>query len=126
MMSLISKVPVLYYPATGEVHQHNPVPERANKEHSGGSSKGAARQAGVGRIDWDAVESYSKKDVADFKREFQISDYLASNAKTDKPRPGTGRRGQIMGLSLAPHFYPNMLAHATTETGRMPAFMERI
>jgi hypothetical protein len=36
--------------------------------------------------------------------------FIASNAKTDKDRVETSRKGEILGLALFPHFYPNILA----------------
>ena len=36
--------------------------------------------------------------------------FIASNAKTNKPRAETSRLGEILGLALFPHFYPNILA----------------
>ena len=36
--------------------------------------------------------------------------FIASNAKTSKDRVETSRKGEILGLALFPHFYPNVLA----------------
>lgn len=36
--------------------------------------------------------------------------FIASNAKTSKDRVETSRKGEILGLALFPHFYPNILA----------------
>lgn len=114
-MSDFESTPVWYVPATGDVYRENPVPERAvrtRREATGGvSSKVAAEMAGIGRIDWKAVTSCSKKDIRDFNKQHEISGYTSQNAKTEKPRQASGKVGQIVGLSLAPHFYANLLAH---------------
>jgi hypothetical protein len=117
---ILLQEPVLYYPETGEVERANPVPSRAARERAGAqkeelvpgkAAKAAAEYCGVGRIKWSKVQDYLRepKEIAAFLAKYQIKSYLRSNAKTDKPRP-SGRIGKIAGLSLAPHFYPNMLA----------------
>jgi len=133
--SLTAK-PVLFDPYSGEVTRMNPVPAQAQAELKGGSATGALKQAGVGRVKWSAVVGYvedwnakkSKSALAKFVKHFRLlgaaeiaegkpakaSDledaFVASNAKTDKERAETSRLGEIVGLALFPHFYPNILA----------------
>lgn len=45
------------------------------------------------------------------KKDSDLEDaFIARNAKTNKPRAETSRLGEILGLALFPHFYPNILA----------------
>lgn len=108
---------VSFYPATGRIAplaMENPVPERAWEEQPLGKRVGvggvqkAMYASGVGPVSWAAVKRVSDKQIAEFEDHFQILQVFAENEKTSKPRP-TGRPGKIMGLALAPHFYPNFL-----------------
>lgn len=115
---------VLFYPATGDVRHENPVPQRAvenarrKPRKVSATPADAALACGVPRIDWDAVLAASDKDIKAFRdahsvvgkdgRAVGIRSLLEGNTKTSKERP-TGRLGRIRGLSLAPHFYPNLL-----------------
>lgn len=107
---------VLFYPATGDVRHENPVPQRAvenarrKPRKVSATPADAALACGVPRIDWDAVLAASDKDISNFEKVHDLRDlkFLGGNTKTNKPRP-TGRKGEIAGLTLAPHFYPNIL-----------------
>jgi len=105
-MTRISKTPVEFYPVTGEVIEENPIPERAKKTRAS-TPRNAINKAGIGRIYWEDVTSYSAKDVTDFAKQMEIGNLLSTNAKTKKPRP-SGKLGKIVGLALAPHFYANL------------------
>lgn len=106
-MSRIADYTVDYYPVTGDVVFENPIPDRALRQRAT-TPKTAANMAGIGRIYWEDVTGYSDKDVRDFAKKMEIGKLLSTNAKTKKPRP-TGNLGVIVGLSLAPHFYANIL-----------------
>jgi hypothetical protein len=105
---------VLFFPATGDVQIENPVPRRAvemarrHKAEKVPTPAEAALACGVGRVDWDVVLSATAKDITAFRDGHNIKSLLEGNTKTSKERP-TGRHGRIRGLSLAPHFYPNLL-----------------
>lgn len=115
---------VTFYPATGEVVRENPMPQRALDTRAQ-NPKAAASACGIGRVKWGIVESYTKKDIADFKKRYQIGKLLATNAKTIKPRP-SGRHGVIKGLNLAPHFYANLLHEINVdENGHLAGFDKR-
>lgn len=121
--------PVLFDPYTGEVTQENPIPERATTQRRAmPSANKAADLAGLGRVEWDDVQAYiddwkkrgKQSALAAFVRHFRLTSevqgpasirdcFYAQNEKTAKPRVQTGRKGQIVGLSLFPHFYPNLL-----------------
>lgn len=103
---VISKNVVEYQVATGQVLVPNPMPVRAVQTRT--SSKDVASLCGLGRINWNIVKSYTNRDILDFCDRLDIGHLLQGNAKTEKPRP-SGRLGVIKGLSLAPHFYANML-----------------
>jgi hypothetical protein len=107
-MARIADYTVEVYPETGDVVRQNPVPERAIETRTKQSAKVASNRAGIGRIDWKKVLSYSNTQINDFKEKMEIGNLLAGNAKTNKPRP-SGRLGVIKGLNLAPHFYANLL-----------------
>jgi hypothetical protein len=127
-MSLLSQ-PVLFDPFTGSVQRTNPVPLRAREYRQTPSANNAVRVSGIGRVDWDEVEAYvadweqKKEDsaLAEFIERYRLATkrvetpaqvrdcFLATNAKTNKPRKATGQIGQILGLALFPHFYPNIL-----------------
>lgn len=120
MAKILLQEPMFYYPGTGEIERANPIPARATRERSeakrdelvpGVAAQAAAALSGVGVVDWGKVEDYLRepREIKEFLKKYEIKSYLRSNAKTDKPRP-SGRIGKIAGLSLAPHFYPNMLA----------------
>lgn len=106
-MARISNTVVTFYPTTGEVVRENPLPKRA-VETRARDPKSAAYACGLGRIKWSMVEGYTKRDIADFKKRYQLGNPLAKNAKTVKPRP-SGRHGEIRGLNLSPHYYANLL-----------------
>jgi hypothetical protein len=103
-------------PEGQQVARANPIPRRAVAARAQ-TPTDAASLSGLGRISWDIVTSFSKKDIKDFQERYEIKELLQTNAKTEKPRPGAGARakaaeqrpGIIKGLSLAPHFYPNLL-----------------
>jgi hypothetical protein len=120
MSNILLQEPVLYYPSTGAIERANPVPMRATMERAeakkgelvpGVAAQAAAEYSGIGRIDWNEVQAYldEPQEIKAFLKKYDIKSYLRSNAKTDKERP-SGRFGKIAALSLAPHFYPNMLA----------------
>jgi hypothetical protein len=115
----ISQDTVLFHPETGDVEpfyespETNPAPSGAVARRRSTQSKQntpqvASLKSGIPPISWAEVKSYSNKDVADFKRQYEVQSLLEGNTKTSKERP-TGREGKIKGLSLAPHFYPNLL-----------------
>ncbi len=107
-----------FAPAGEQILRGNPIPERA-KETRARTPHDAANQSGLGRLSWDVVMSYSDKDIKDFAKRYEIGELLQTNAKTEKPRP-SGRPGIIRGLSLAPHFYPNLLnLTPTKESGAL-------
>jgi hypothetical protein len=119
-MSFISKTPVTYYPTTGEVFRANPIPARAIKKEAESSDPMDA--SGIGRVDWDAVLSIKNKEIIEFAKTLGLKgSLLTKNAKTNKPREASGRLGEIAGLSLAPHYYPNFLntAPIDEETGAL-------
>lgn len=120
--------PVYFDPYTGDVTHSNPVPERAVEQRRAPSANNAVRLSGVGRVDWSEVQRYvedweargKESALAAFLLHFRLTSkvagpasirdcFYAQNEKTRKPRKLTGRKGQIVGLSLFPHFYPNLL-----------------
>lgn len=121
--------PVLFDPYTGEVTYENPVPTRAvDQRRAMPSANKAADLAGLGRVEWDAVRAYvddwyargKQSALAAFVLHYRLTSkvagaasirdcFYAENEKTKKPRKLTGREGQIVGLSLFPHYYPNLL-----------------
>lgn len=108
----ISKLPVAYFPESGEISRMNPIPERA-VETKAGSGGPVGRSSGVGRIDYEYVLSMSSKEVSAFKESMGLKgSLLAGNTKTNKERVESGKVGVIKGLSLTPHFYPNFLNKA--------------
>lgn len=127
-MSLLDR-PVLFDPYTGEVVRGNPVPERAKEQRRAmPSANKAADLCGIGRIDWEEAQNYiedwkkrgKQSALAAFVLRYRLTSkvagaasirdcFYAQNEKTRKPRKQTGRAGQIVGLSLFPHFYPNLL-----------------
>lgn len=126
-MSLLSR-PVLFDPFTGDIQRTNDLPPRALAQRQVPSANKAAGLAGVGRVSWAQVEEHladweengPESALAAFVVRFRLTKkvkgasdlrdcFLAKNAKTAKPRKGTGRSGQIVGLALFPHFYPNVL-----------------
>lgn len=112
MSHIFDREPVIYFPASGEVHRMNPVPERAKKARL--TVLGSLKQTGLYRLDWDEVKRVSPSKVRDFLAAYKIpgdlpGTILAGNYKTNKPRVETGRQGKIVGLNLMPHFYPNIL-----------------
>lgn len=141
----ISPDTVLYHPDTGDVQpfheapQTNPVPTGRQLKRPDGSPgghdaravrrretnvdntpKSAALRSGIGRIEWGLVQSYSTKDISDFKQQYKIVSLLEGNTKTAKARP-SGNVGVIRGLSLAPHYYPNIL-ELLERDGKLVAF----
>lgn len=136
MSLLLLSRPVLFDAATGDVELVNPVPERAKEQRKTPTVNKAVGLSGIGRVDWEQVEAHvadwharkANSDLAAFIRHFRLSAeqdaegkplprtdsqlrdcFLAENAKTRKPREATGRPGQILGLALFPHYYPNYL-----------------
>ena len=137
--SLTAK-PVLFDPYTGDIERQNPIPERvaaAQKPSAilGLTTSGIGRiewNEVLGYIDdWERHEENGtpeESELSKFIRRFRLlgpaeiaegkpakaSDledaFIASNAKTNKPRAETSRLGEILGLALFPHFYPNILA----------------
>lgn len=126
----ISPETVLFHPETGDVEpfheapETNPVPARALARRKGAKTENtpdaAAARSGIGTIDWRTVQHCSPKDIQSFKQQFNIKSLLEGNTKTSKPRP-TGRLGKIAGLTLAPHFYPNLL-EVVERNGRLIPF----
>lgn len=101
-----------------QIIRTNPIPRRA-VETRAKTPLDAATLSGLGRISWDIVSSYSEKEILAFKKRYEIGSLLQTNAKTEKPRP-SGRPGIIQGLSLAPHFYSNLLnLTPTTSSGAL-------
>lgn len=130
-MLRISPDTVLFHPETGDVEpfyeapETNPTPKRAlelrrSTVSTENTPEAGALRSGVGVIDWDTVLAFSKKDITAFKRHFSIASLLEGNTKTEKERP-TGRKGEIAGLTLAPHFYPNLL-EVVERNGRLVPF----
>ena len=133
--SLTAK-PVLFDPYSGEIERQNPIPQRAEAARARPSAAAGLMQSGIGTIEWDEVVEYiddwkrhkDKSALAKFVHHFRLlgpaeiaegkpkkaadleDAFIASNAKTSKPRAETSRLGEILGLALFPHFYPNILA----------------
>ena len=133
--SLTAK-PVLFDPYSGEIERQNPIPQRAEVARSKPSAAAGLTQSGIGTIEWEEVVEYiddwkrhkDKSALAKFVHHFRLlgpaeiaegkpkkaadleDAFIASNAKTSKPRAETSRLGEILGLALFPHFYPNILA----------------
>lgn len=133
--SLTAK-PVLFDPYTGEIERQNPIPARAESARAKPSAAAGLMQSGIGTIEWEEVVEYiddwkrhkDKSALAKFVHHFRLlgpaeiaegkpkkaadleDAFIASNAKTSKPRLETSRLGEILGLALFPHFYPNILA----------------
>lgn len=121
--------PVFFDPYTGEVTHENPVPQRAfERRQELRHPNKAVDLCGVGVVDWDAVQGYvadwetrgKASELAAFVMRFRLTSkvagpasirdcFYAQNEKTRKARKATGRKGQIVGLSLFPHFYANLL-----------------
>jgi hypothetical protein len=107
---------VFYDPATGDVTvpaTPNPIPEPAIDERRrvkfSHDPKAAAAQCGVPRISWKDVERVSFAQIDAFQKQHSLEKLLTGNAKTVKPRAATGRTGQIAGMNLSPHYYPDLL-----------------
>lgn len=103
----IAPYTVDYHLASGTSMRSNPLPARAMSTRAA-DPKSAAHKCGLGRLSWDVITSYTKKDITAFAKRLELGSMLAGNAKTVKPRP-SGRLGVIKGLALVPHFYPNLL-----------------
>lgn len=84
----------------------------------------AAYQCGVPRIDWEAVLAVTPEEMMEFEKQHAIQKLLSENAKTEKPRDATKRVGKIVGMSLAPHYYPNLLNVVHAEDGTRLATKE--
>ena len=125
-MGLLDNI-VEYFPASGHVesvYTPNRIPLRAAEERLSreagikDQSVVASIVSGIGRIDWNKVKSISDAEIDEFelvnggyseKRQQRTEiELLTENEKTKKPRP-SGKFGRIAGLSLLPHFYPNLL-----------------
>lgn len=146
-MTRISHQLVEYYPATGDIepvagsYSPNPIPARGLEERGEltrlrraetarfaamDDATRAAMVSGIGRIDWDKVRAVSPKAITAFKKKYEIFNLLATNAKTEKPRPSTARKGFIKGMNLAPHFYPNLLNVTDTKPSGALEYVNRV
>jgi hypothetical protein len=138
----ISKNAVIFHPDSGEVEayfQQNPVPKHALEAARKAGMPSSARPdpyfavgkagvgvyegqpPGVGVIDYSAVLAATPAEIKAFNLKHEIKEYLAGNTKTEKPRP-SGLHGVISGLSLAPHFYPNLLHKMVTPRDKLKDF----
>ena len=112
-----------------EARENPPLPARAVQQRQDKKTANrAAALSGLGVIDWEEVQGHiddwyargKQSALAKFVLHFRLTSkvagdasirdcFYAGNEKTKKERTLTGRTGLITGLSLFPHYYPNLL-----------------
>jgi len=112
----ISRMPVEYYPSTGESFRANPIPDLAKERRGQGPSmQNPLRAAGLAPVDYGQVLDIPEDALSYYANIWGLGKLLTTNEKTKKPRKKSNRKGLIEGLALMPHYYPNLLDDVDTD-----------